>query len=331
VEDTLCSYIDPSVVVVDARVPEVRVARRKRDHYQVLGVPKNADEKAIKQAYRKLARLYHPDVNGDDAEATARFREITEAYETLSDPKRRRSYDLFGAPEDRGALDDLGIESALSSLKSIFQRDKPVARPGADVETDLTVSLREAYAGATRDVKIVVDRPCATCAGTGKVQEDRCKACRGQGAKLTEDVLSVRVPAGVSDGARLRLRGRGPVGEHQGPPGDVYVLVKVSADARFDRDGDQLLVDAQVPASTALLGGTVQVELPDDTRVTMTVPACTQGGTVFRVREKGFAPFGQRASTRGDALVTVHIALPRKLSDEERALVEKMRASIPGF
>jgi molecular chaperone DnaJ len=303
--------------------------KKTRDYYEVLDVPRNADERAIKQAYRKLARLYHPDVTGDDGPATERFREITQAYETLSDPKRRRSYDLFGAPGQQGAVDGFGLDDALAQIRSIFTRDKSGPRPGVDVEVDVTVTFAEAFTGAKKDVKVVLDRPCKTCGGSGKVTGERCKTCRGQGARLTDDTLVVTIPRGIADLSRLRLKGRGPVGEHQGPPGDLYVVVHVSPDRRFERDGDTLLTEVWVKASTALLGGTTDVGLPDETHVTMTVPAGTQGGQVFRLREQGFA--GPGKSGRGDVLVTLHIALPKKLSDEERVLIEKVRDSLAGF
>jgi molecular chaperone DnaJ len=300
-----------------------------RDYYEVLGVPKNADERAIKQAYRKLARLYHPDVTGDDGPATERFREITQAYETLSDPKRRRSYDLFGAPGQKGAVDGFGLDDALSQIRSIFNREKAGPRPGVDVEVDATIRFVDAYAGAKKDVKVVLDRTCSTCAGTGKVTGERCKTCRGQGARLTEDTLVVSIPRGVADLSRLRLKGRGPIGEHQGPAGDLYVVVHVEPDKRFDRDGDTLLTEVWVKASTALLGGTTEVALPDGASVTMSIPAGTQGGQVFRLREKGFPSLAR--AERGDALVTVHIALPKKLTDDERALIETLRNTVAGF
>jgi DnaJ-class molecular chaperone len=253
-----------------------------RDYYRILGVDRGASEPEIKRAYRKLARELHPDVTGDDPRATERFKAITEAYEVLSDPQRRRSYDLFGARDmpppggpDGPRLDLDGV------LDQLFpgRRKKKRPEPGTDAERTLTIGFIDAFVGVTRAL---------------------------------DEHLKVVVPAGIDDGARLRLKGKGGKGNHGGPDGDLYVVVHVEPHAVFSRDGHDVLVEVVVPLSTALLGGGVDVPVPDghDASVKMTVPAGTQGGRVFRLRGRGFTR-ATKDGARGDLLVTLQIRIPR--------------------
>ena len=247
------------------------------DFYRILGVKKGASAADIKRAYRKLARELHPDVTGDAGRATERFKQCTEAYEILSDPKRRRSYDLFGTrdqpPPTGPAFPSLDIDSLLDQL---LPNRKKKARPaaGVDIEDSVTVTFREAFSGCDKTL--------------GK--------------------LKFTVPAGVDDGTRLRLKGQGTQGSSGGPNGDRYVLLRVQDDPKFRRDGHDVCVDVVVPLSTLLLGGFVNIAQPDlaDSTVRMTVPAGTQGGQVFRLRGRGFA----RQSSRGDLLATLQVKIP---------------------
>lgn len=259
----------------------------QRDFYRILGVGKNASEGEIKRAYRKLARELHPDVTGDDPRATERFKEVTVAYETLSDPQRRRSYDLFGtkdAPPPAGPGLNLDLDSLLDQVFP-GRKKKPKPEPGTDLEKTLTVSFVDAYTGCT----------CAL------------------------DRLQVVIPAGITDGTRLRLKGRGGRGFDGGPDGDLYVVVKVAPDPRFRRDGDDVLLDVGVPLRVVLLGGQVELPLPDGS-ARLTIPATTQGGRVFRLRGKGFA---RKNGGRGDVLATVRIQVPA-VPDALRSDVETM-------
>lgn len=263
----------------------------QRDFYRVLGVEKNASDGDIKRAYRKLARELHPDVTGDDPRATERFKEVTVAYETLSDPQRRRSYDLFGtkdAPPPGGPGLNLDLDSLLDQVFP-GRKKKPKPEPGTDLEKALTVSFVDAYSGCTKAL----------------------------------DRLQVVIPAGIADGTRLRLKGRGGRGFDGGPDGDLYVVVHVSPDPRFRRDGDDVLVDVAVPLRAALLGGQVELPLPDGS-ARLTIPATTQGGRVFRLRGKGFA---RKNGQRGDLLATVRIqvpAVPDALRDDVDALLARL-------
>lgn len=265
----------------------------QRDYYRLLGVDRSANEGDIKRAYRKLARELHPDVTGDDPRATERFKEITVAYETLSDQQRRRSYDMFGtkdAPPPQGINLDLD-----SLLDQVFpnRKKKPRPEPGIDLEKSLQVTFIESFTGCTKPL----------------------------------ERIKVVVPAGVDDGTRLRLKGQGSKGFDGGPDGDLYVVIRVADDDRFRRDGPDVLVDVPVPLKTVLLGGVVDIPLPDGS-ARMTVPATTQGGRVFRLRGKGFPKAGSGAAgPRGDVLATVRVqvpAVPAALVDDVMALLGKL-------
>ena len=261
-----------------------------RDYYRILGVERNASETDIKKAYRKLARELHPDVTGDDVRATEKFKSVTEAYETLSDPSRRKSYDLFGTkdrPPPDGAPFSLDIDGVMDQL---FPNRKKKVRPepGLDVEKTLLVSFAESWSGAEKSI----------------------------------ERFRLVVPAGVDDGTRLRLRGKGAPGKNGGKDGDLYVIVRVVDDPRFSRNGHDVLVDVTVPLKAALLGGSIEIPLPDGS-ARMTVPAGTQGGQVFRLRGKGFA----HKTGRGDLLATALIQIPTvptALHDEVKDLMERL-------
>ena len=266
-----------------------------RDYYRTLGVKKGASEAEIKRVYRRLARELHPDVTGDDKASTERFKEITEAYEVLSDTRRRRSYDLFGAPDDKGATGaSIDLDTVLDQL---FPNRKKKAKPspGVDYERTLRISLREAFVG--------------------------CEKVIDEGRRRR---IKVTVPAGVDDGTRLRLKGQGEGGEHGGPAGDLYVIIRVYEDARFRREGADLLTEVKVSLKSVLLGAKLDVPLPDG-QVRMTIPAGTQGGQVFRLRQQGFARLA--GGTRGDLLVTLQVEIPRT-ADKDRPLVEQLLEKI---
>jgi len=259
-----------------------------RDYYQLLGVEKSASDGDIKKAYRKLARELHPDVTGDDPKATERFKQVTEAYETLSDPQRRKSYDLFGT-KDRPPPGGPGIPLDLDSLlDQVFpnRKKKPRPQPGTDLEEELRITFVESYTGCTKPL----------------------------------ESMKVTVPAGVTDGTRLRLRGQGTKGEHGGKDGDLYVVITVLDDDQFRRDGADVFVDVAVPLRAALLGGVIDIPLPDGS-ARLTVPKGTQGGRVFRLRGKGFPT--KSGTSRGDLLATARIVVP-VVSDDATTDVEAL-------
>lgn len=353
-----------------ALCPTLCLVAPQKDYYRSLGVPKGASEGEIKRAYRKLARQLHPDVTGDDPRSTERFKEITEAYEVLSDAKRRRSYDLFGAPGASSQPEPpfAGFADAFADVLRRTQRRSAGPEPGIDVERELVVTLAEAATGCEKLLDIEVTRTCATCEGagfpkdkppetcpechgagtkggtfplkrtcskcdgTGTFRRYTCKACAGDGTRKEKDRLKVTVPAGVDTGTRLRLKTRGEAGRNNGPPGDLYVVLQVSADDRFERDGVDLKTTLRIGLKEALLGGRAEVPLPDGSAV-MTIPPGTQGGQVFRIRGRGMPRMPSAAkgtaggtASAGDVLVTVQLRIPKYLSADARALVEKLAA-----
>jgi molecular chaperone DnaJ len=349
-----------------------------RDFYETLGVPRNADAGDIKKAYRKLAQRYHPDKNPDDKAAEEKFKEITAAYETLSDTEKRRAYDQFGAAGgmtgggfDPGAFRDFagarGVD--LSDLLSdLFGRVRgggasgPRMAPerGVDLQTSVNLSFDDALAGAQltipveRDVTcpachgtraapgtspvtcpdckgrgvrsrnqgfFALSEPCLRCGGTGAIVETPCTECHGRGRIPRMKRYTVRIPAGVKDGARIRLPGRGGDGANGGPPGDLFVVVNVSASNLFERRGDDFLVEVPITFPEAALGGEIEVPTPSRERVRVKVPAGSGDGKTLRVKGRG-APVSN-GDRRGDLLVRLKIIVPDKLTRQQREALER--------
>jgi curved DNA-binding protein len=300
-----------------------------KDYYAVLGVPPDADEQAIKQAYRKLARQYHPDVNPGDKQAEERFKEINEAYQALSDPERRRKYDDLRqqyqhwqqrggtgpfnwdqwqvrpgervytrtvSPED---LEDLfgGAAPFSDFFSAIFgdvrDRGRPAGpRRGRDLELPVEITLAEAFHGTTRTLQLDGRR------------------------------LEARIPPGVRSGSRVRLAGQGNPGVAGGPPGDLYLVVQVAPHPQFERDGDDLTIVVPVDIYTAAVGGEVRVPTLDGA-VLLKIPPRTQAETVFRLRGKGM-PRLERPAERGDLFARVRLVLPEELSEHELATLKEL-------
>jgi curved DNA-binding protein len=315
-----------------------------QDYYATLGVPRTASEKEIRSAYRKLARQYHPDVNPGDTEAEERFKQIAEAYEVLSDEEKRRRYDELGpqwreyeqweaarqAAGQQAGVDDFfrgqrpgggygyrtvseedledlfGNRQPFSDFfESMFGggirggRTAPAARPraGSDLEYPIEVTLAEAYQGSRRTITLRMPDG-------------------------TERRLEVTLPPGVTDGSRIRLAGQGNSGRAGGPAGDLYLVVSVSPDPRFERDGDNLRTKISVPMSTLILGGRAMVPTPDGRELELTIPAGTQDGRVFRLRGQGMPRLGD-PRRRGDLYAEVHVRLPERLTERQRELMEE--------
>ncbi len=340
-----------------------------KDYYAILGVPRDAGEDVIKKRFRQLARETHPDANPGDPEAEARFRDIAEAYEVLSDGQRRAAYDR-GESFDAGDLFSsfAGVEDLLNAFfGGAFGggfgggrvRGRSGQPRGPDVGTVVELTLEEAATGIERDVTFAttancahceggraepghppvpcrvcggsgsrrVERrtllgnmttigPCETCRGAGEIIEQPCSQCRGAGVEQAERTLSIEIPAGIGDGARLRLTGRGGAAGAGALPGDLYVEVRIAADARFRRDGDDLHHVAPVGIAAAALGTTYRVPLLDGDEAELDIPAGTQPAAVFRFPGKGMPRLQRRG--RGDLYVTVDVQVPTKLTAEER-------------
>ena len=306
-----------------------------KDYYKILGVDKKASEKEIKRAYRKLARKHHPDVNPGDGAAEGRFKEINEAHEVLGDPEKRKKYDQLGsswqqyqrAGAEPGGFDwgqwyaqpgggrvhveyaDLGdlfggggggFSDFFSAIFGGGGRGAGAGRgtqsqyraaPGQDYEQEVEITLVEAFAGASRVLQKVGRR------------------------------LEVKIPAGVKDGSRVRIAGKGEPSYGGGASGDLYLVVSVKRHRLFERRGDDLYVDIAVPLAVAALGGEVQVPTPKG-KLALKIPAETQNGRVFRLKGQGMPHLGK--SGRGDLLAKVNVVLPTKLSDKEKELFKQL-------
>lgn len=353
---------------------------QQRDYYEVLGVPRDAEEKAIKDAFRKLALRYHPDRNkAPDAEE--RFREIAEAYAVLSDPKKRADYDAGGfagvagfSPQDLyGGINfdhlfgGLGFDMGEGIFSRFFGR-RPRTGPvqGPNMEVELVISLQRVAKGGEETIRLTRRVPCpacggsgakagtgvkrcaacngtgrrtrsrreggvifqqvsvcATCRGRGSVPNKPCPECSGRGEVERVETLKVRVPLGIQDGMALRIPGHGgPSPEHGGIPGDLFVVVRVAPDPRFERRGADLWRTETIDVLRAVLGTRLEVPTLEGSAA-VTIPPGTQPGTVLRLRGKGLPEFGERS--RGDLYLRIEVQVPQRLSSEERALYERLR------
>jgi len=352
---------------------------RPRDPYEVLGVPRDADDQQIKKAFRKLARELHPDVNRHDPEAEEKFKAAAEAYEILNDAERRALYDRYGheglrsggfSPnfEGFGSISDLfdaffggggafgfggrvgplqGGDIAVSAEVSLAQAAageeielsfeavevcEHCRGNGAEPGTPIVTCERCAGAGVLQAVtrspfgQVVRQVACDVCGGDGRLPEQPCERCDGRGREVRRRTLRVDVPPGIADGQRIRLSGRGHAGERGGPPGDLYVGVRVRPDDRFVRDGDDLVTVLDVPAPLAALGATLPVPTLDG-EVELAVAAGTQPGDVLTVHGRGM-PRLRREGRTGDLRVVVNVVVPRRLSKEQRRLVEELAATM---
>jgi molecular chaperone DnaJ len=348
-----------------------------RDYYDVLGVSKKASDDEIKKAYRKLARRYHPDANQDDPKAEERFKEVQEAYDTLSDPEKRKRYDAGGAfagfggrspfgagPGAGGFTSDLG--DIFSSVFGRGGRDATM-QPGrgSDLETEVHLSFEQAMEGAQVPITVPkastckvcggtganpgtspkvcpqcggrgidsqsqglfsISQPCPRCGGSGQIIENPCRACGGSGLTEQRKRYRVNVPAGVRDGTRIRLAGKGEDGPRGGPPGDLYVITRVAPSPVFRqrRDGD-LEVVVPITIAEAIQGGTVEVPTLTGTK-RIRVPAGTRHGAVQRLRGEG--PPDPDGRGRRDIRYRFEIEVPRSLTSEQKRALEQLAETL---
>jgi molecular chaperone DnaJ len=346
------------------------------DYYDVLGVARDAPDTEVKKAFRKLARELHPDVNREDPDAESKFKEAAEAYEVLSDPERRATYDRYGREGLRSGGYAPNFE-AFGSFSDIFDAffggGDPFGRSGGamqggDVAVGADIDLAAAATGVTVEVsydavspcenchgngaepgtpietcercggtgqlravtrtpfgQVVRAAPCDVCGGDGRVPKQPCHVCRGRGRTVRRASVGVDIPAGISDGQRIRLSGRGHAGERGGPAGDLYVQVRVREDPRFVRDGNDLVTVVDVPAPLAALGTTLEAPTLDGP-AELDIPAGTQPGEVMTLRAKGMPSL--RRGRPGDLRVVVNVVVPRRLSKRQRELLEELSGTI---
>ena len=326
-----------------------------KDYYTILGVKRDASERELKQAYRKLARQHHPDVNPGDKSAETKFKKINEAYEVLSDKEKRQKYDQFGdqwqyadqfaqegrpQPPRRDFSQGRGptVHFSEGDLGSIFNdffqgvgakttSEGIRSRRGQNVEYPAEVTLEEAYHGASRIINLQTEEPCASCSGTGRIQNLLCSVCHGSGRVAGSNRLEVKIPRGVKDGSRVRIAGKGRQAYRGGANGDLYLVISVRPHHLFQRKGNNLYAEISIPLTVAVLGGEVQVPTPKG-KVMLNIPPETQNNRVFNLSGQGMPHLGN--SSRGNLLAKVKIVLPTNLSPQEKELFEqlsKLRAS----
>ena len=338
----------------------------RRDYYEVLGVPRDADLVRLKRAYRELALRFHPDQNPGSIDAEANFKEVSEAYTVLSDPDKRARYDRGGFAGIGGDGFDPGTFTELFEglFGDLFGKKKgPVKIPGRDLRYTLELSFEEAALGCQKTIKFAsrkecgdcagsgakggpsgmvtcsdcggkgesrvqqgffsLSKRCPVCAGVGRVPGERCATCGGDGTVEFEREYDVVIPPGTEDGSTRRVEKQGEPGKHGGAAGDLNVIVKVRAHPLFRREGDQVIVEVPISFPDAILGGMVRVPTVslDGGAVEMRVPAGTQSGTLFRLREKGA---GQKSGGRGDLHVRVTVETPVELDGAQRTAIEQL-------
>jgi len=352
------------------------------DLYKVLGVSKGASDEEIKKAYRKLARQYHPDRNPDDAKAEEKFKEVQGAYDTLSDPEKRKQYDSggsmfggFGAGPGGGGPFGGGGGAGGFDVGDVFSnlfgrgggRAQPQQVRGRDLETEVSLSFDEAIAGAQVQVTVPkaercttcggsgakpgtapvtcprcegrginaqsqgffsISQPCPRCGGAGQVIEDPCPTCGGSGLTQQTKRYKVKVPAGVKNGARIRLAGKGEAGQRGGPPGDLFVVTRVAGSPVFKRlDGGNLQVTVPITVVEALRGATIEVPTLEGTKK-IKVGAGTKHGSIQRLSGEG-AP-KPKGKGRGDIRYRLEIEVPEKLTEEQEKAAEALAETFNG-
>ena len=350
----------------------------KRDYYEILGVSKNATEQDIKQSYRKLALKYHPDKNKGNKEAEDKFKEATEAYEVLSDSKKRASYDRFGH-EGVSGVDGFG-RRAYSDFSDIFGdfdlgdifegffgsafsgrngRSRRTRR-GSDIQYDLEISLEEAASGKEAQIKVPRHESCEKCSGTGskagtkpavcpvcngtgqirqtqgffsitqtcykckgegKIISSPCKACSGTGLQVHKRTITVKIPAGVESGSRLKISGEGEQGPNSGTRGDLYVVIHVSKHEFFERHGNDIVSVIDISFPMVCLGGEIEVPTISGSKAKMKIPPGTENGQIFRLKGNGVPYLGSYG--KGDQLVKINIMVPKKLTPRQRELLKE--------
>jgi molecular chaperone DnaJ len=357
-------------------------AASKRDYYEVLGVARDASAEQIKKAYRTLARQYHPDLN-KASDAEAKFKEISEAYEVLSDTDKRAMYDRFGHAGLGGAAGGFdpfaGGGFGGDIFSTIFDAfvgqgarggaaSQRAGIRGSDLRYHLSLEFEEAIFGTEKEIhfdrleecttcggsgaepgtdpircpkcngqgeirtrapifNMLTVMTCDECGGTGKKIAVPCRECRGSGRRRASRTLTVKIPAGVDEGAQIRLRGEGEGGARGGPAGDLFVTLNIKPHKLFQRNGNDIVLEMPLNIAQAALGAELRIPTIDG-ETELDIPPGTQGGEVFRIRGKG-VPY-LRGNGRGDQLVVTKVVVPTKLTEKQRELLRQLSVELGG-
>ncbi|NIO17132.1 MAG: molecular chaperone DnaJ [Deltaproteobacteria bacterium] len=345
--------------------------KKGKDFYSILGVSRDASEEDLKSAFRKLALKYHPDRNPDDRGAEEKFKEINEAYSVLSDPEKRRMYDLYGTSMGSASSEGFGFSDFgfhMGGFEDIFSEffgdvfgrgTKTRAQKGADLRYNLEIDFGDAVSGADKFITypthqacrdcggtgaregtsidvcpdcngngqvsyqqgfFSVTRTCARCKGQGRTVRELCPKCRGTASVRKDKKVSVRVPAGVDNGTRLKLRGEGEPGRHGGPPGDLYVMISVKPHPLFERVGNNVICAIPLSFPQAALG--CEIEAPTlEGKEKLKIPPGTQAGTEFILKRKGVPVLN--GFGRGDFIVRIIVEVPKKLTKDQKELLRE--------
>lgn len=331
------------------------MATAPRDYYQILGVPRSASADDIKKAFRRLARQYHPDLHAGakKAEMEKKFKELNEAQEVLSDPDKRKKYDQYGTEWEHaqaftkarqqsrpggfsgpwGFEHDSGGQRTTESdhvsdfFESLFgnrgrragERDD-LGTPGEDLETDVQLALREVQTGVTKRVNLREPQTCSTCVGSGRLRGRSCTTCQGTGTTMEYKTIEVRIPAGVQDGTRVRVAGKGQPGSYGGKRGDLYLHVNILPDPIFRQQGSDLHATLPIYPWEAALGAEVTAPTLAEP-VKVKVPAGSKADSRLRLKGKGLP---SATGGHGDLFLTLQVVMPTIVSEEDRVLYERL-------
>jgi len=321
------------------------MAATERDYYHTLGLARSASADEIKKAYRRLARQYHPDLHSGakKTEMEKKFKEVNEAHEVLSDPDKRKKYDQYGAQweqaeaferarQQAGARGEGGPEFSFGGegFSDIFENlfggrrragsGQGFAIPGEDLETEVELTLREVLNGVTKRVSLQEPLPCSTCQGSGRLRGRPCPACLGHGVRLEAKTIEVKIPAGVQDGTRVRVAGKGQAGQNGGKRGDLYLQVLLKPDKVFHLQGSDLHVTLPVWPWEAALGADVMAPtLGEPVRVK--VPPGSRAESKLRLKGKGLP---SATGGHGDLFLILQIVMPPSIVEEERKLYDQL-------